>query len=66
VNAACAACSEQFVGSAFLTGPNVTDILLQNQCPSDTVEHVGIAYDKAALQDVFNALDPATATAPSY
>jgi triacylglycerol esterase/lipase EstA (alpha/beta hydrolase family) len=47
--------------SAFLSGPNVTNILLQNQCPLDFSEHISISYDHIALRDVLNALDPAHA-----
>ncbi len=42
--------------SAFLTGPNVQNILLQNQCGIDYSDHIGIIYDPVALQDVMNAL----------
>jgi triacylglycerol esterase/lipase EstA (alpha/beta hydrolase family) len=48
--------------SAFLSGPNVTNFLVQNQCPADTSDHVALAYDPVALHDVTNALDPTTAT----
>jgi triacylglycerol esterase/lipase EstA (alpha/beta hydrolase family) len=48
--------------SAFLSGPNVRNIVVQNQCPVDITEHVGISYDPVALHDVRNALDPAHAT----
>jgi triacylglycerol esterase/lipase EstA (alpha/beta hydrolase family) len=48
--------------SAFLSGPNVTNILVQDQCPADISDHIGLAYDPVALHDVTNALDPATAT----
>jgi triacylglycerol esterase/lipase EstA (alpha/beta hydrolase family) len=44
--------------SAFLSGPEVQDILLQSQCPLDFSEHIGIVYDPVALQDVLNALGP--------
>jgi triacylglycerol esterase/lipase EstA (alpha/beta hydrolase family) len=44
--------------SAFLSGPNVQNILLQNQCPIDFSDHIGITYDPVALQDVVNALGP--------
>jgi hypothetical protein len=50
--------------SAFLTGPHVTNILLQRQCPSDLSDHLGISFDEIALRDVLNALDPAHAVAP--
>ncbi|WP_186382868.1 hypothetical protein [Amycolatopsis rhizosphaerae] len=41
--------------------PNVTNRLLQDFCPNDDTEHVGISYDKAAIQLVLNGLDPAHA-----
>jgi len=44
--------------SAFLSGPGVTDITLQNQCPLDLTDHLEIAADPVALADVLNALDP--------
>lgn len=50
--------------SAFLSGPDVTNITLQDQCGVDFVDHVGIIYDAIALHDVLNALDPAHATLP--
>jgi triacylglycerol esterase/lipase EstA (alpha/beta hydrolase family) len=42
--------------SAFLAGPKVQNILLQNQCSTDFSEHLGILYDPIAQQDVLNAL----------
>jgi triacylglycerol esterase/lipase EstA (alpha/beta hydrolase family) len=50
--------------SAFLNGPRVTNIVLQQACPIDLTDHLGIIYDRAALHDVLNALDPAHATPP--
>jgi triacylglycerol esterase/lipase EstA (alpha/beta hydrolase family) len=50
--------------SAFLSGPNVKNITIQNQCPLDFDGHIGIAYDHIALQDMLNALDPAHASNP--
>jgi triacylglycerol esterase/lipase EstA (alpha/beta hydrolase family) len=47
--------------SAFLSGPNVTNVLLQDQCPADGAEHLAISYDHIALREVLNALDPSTA-----
>ncbi len=44
--------------SAFLTGPDVTNITVQNQCPLDLTDHLEIAYDPVALTDMLNALDP--------
>jgi triacylglycerol esterase/lipase EstA (alpha/beta hydrolase family) len=48
--------------SAFLTGPDVTDITLQQQCPQDFSDHLTTPYDPNALHDVLNALSPATAS----
>lgn len=44
--------------SAYLHGPTnqVLNIRLQDQCPTDATEHIGIIYDSNALQDVTNAL----------
>jgi hypothetical protein len=47
-----------------LSGSNVKNIVLQNQCSLDFSGHLGIAYDHIALQDVLNALDPAQAKSP--
>jgi triacylglycerol esterase/lipase EstA (alpha/beta hydrolase family) len=55
--------------SAFLTGPDVQNILLQTQCPTDFSEHLGILYDPVAQQDVLNALgadDPSFVPACSF
>jgi hypothetical protein len=51
--------------SAFLTGPNVTDITLQNQCALDQGEHLSMAYDHIADGDVLTALDPAHPAKPA-
>jgi triacylglycerol esterase/lipase EstA (alpha/beta hydrolase family) len=46
--------------SAYLpAAPNVTNILVQNQCVLDNTDHTEIAYDPIALTDMLNALDPA-------
>jgi triacylglycerol esterase/lipase EstA (alpha/beta hydrolase family) len=50
--------------SAFLTGPHVTNILLQDQCAVDADEHLAISFDAIAMRDVLNALDPPHAVAP--
>jgi triacylglycerol esterase/lipase EstA (alpha/beta hydrolase family) len=50
--------------SAFLSGPDVTNILLQDQCSVDTDDHLAISFDAIAMRDVLNALDPAHAVAP--
>jgi triacylglycerol esterase/lipase EstA (alpha/beta hydrolase family) len=50
--------------SAFLSGPNVTNILLQSQCVLDFADHLAVIYDQIALRDVLNALDPAHTVRP--
>jgi triacylglycerol esterase/lipase EstA (alpha/beta hydrolase family) len=45
--------------SAFLSGPDVTNVLLQSQCPLDGGEHLSMPYDHIADADVLTALDPA-------
>lgn len=42
--------------SAFLEGPKTTNLVIQDACPNNTIEHVGIIYDRVALQFVQNAL----------
>jgi triacylglycerol esterase/lipase EstA (alpha/beta hydrolase family) len=42
-------------------GPNVTNIVLQDGCSADQVNHTGIVVDPNALGHVLNALDPAHA-----
>ncbi|HEY1652012.1 MAG TPA: alpha/beta fold hydrolase [Acidimicrobiales bacterium] len=44
-------------------GIGVDNILVQQQCPTDLADHLAIASDKVAAQDVLNALDPAQAAA---
>jgi triacylglycerol esterase/lipase EstA (alpha/beta hydrolase family) len=44
--------------SAFLSGPAVTNITLQQQCPRDHGEHLSMPYDHIADADVLSALDP--------
>lgn len=46
--------------NAFLDGPNVTNILIQDQCPNDPTGHVGIVFDGPALANVLNVLGPNT------
>jgi triacylglycerol esterase/lipase EstA (alpha/beta hydrolase family) len=50
--------------SAYLRGPNVTNINLQSQCILDGADHLAVIYDPIALRDVLNALDPAHAVFP--
>ncbi len=51
--------------SAFLSGPNVTNITLQSQCSLDHGEHLSMPYDHIADIDVLNALDPAHPETPA-
>ena len=44
--------------SGILDARNVTNITLQDQCPSDFSEHFTVNFDPTAAQDVLNALDP--------
>jgi triacylglycerol esterase/lipase EstA (alpha/beta hydrolase family) len=44
--------------NAFLNGPNVTNILVQDQCPGDWVGHIGMFTDSPTLQNVMNLLGP--------
>ncbi|MEU2264145.1 alpha/beta fold hydrolase [Streptomyces sp. NPDC019645] len=48
--------------SAFLEGPNVRNVTLQDLCAIDLSEHVAIGlFDRIAYHEVVNALDPAKA-----
>lgn len=47
--------------SAFLSGPGVRNITIQDKCMLDFSEHLGLAWDHVALREVLNALDPANA-----
>ena len=51
--------------SAYLSGPTVTNLRLQNYCLIDGTEHINITYDHIAIQLVRNALDPAHAWTPN-
>jgi triacylglycerol lipase len=39
-------------------GPNMTNHVVQEQCPLDQSEHNSMAVDPIVAQDVLNALDP--------
>ncbi len=43
----------------FLSGPTVTNHVLQDGCRIDRSEHLGVVYDPRAIALVDNALDPA-------
>ena len=51
--------------SAFLSGPDVTNITLQDQCSLDQGEHLSMPYDHIADADVLTALDPADPQDPA-
>lgn len=42
--------------SGFLTGPRVTNVTIQDLCPTDTVDHVGAPSDPAVIRLTMNAL----------
>ena len=44
--------------SAFLSGSNVHNVLLQDQCILDLGDHLSMPYDHIAAADVLTALDP--------
>jgi triacylglycerol esterase/lipase EstA (alpha/beta hydrolase family) len=48
--------------SAFLSGPNVKNITVQDQCFLDLGEHLSMPYDHIVDRNVLNALDPAHAS----
>ncbi|MEY2443314.1 MAG: hypothetical protein QOJ46_2740 [bacterium] len=50
--------------SAFLSGPDVANVTLQDRCILDLADHLTTPYDSIALRFVLNALDPAHAVTP--
>ncbi|MDV6264673.1 esterase/lipase family protein [Rhodococcoides yunnanense] len=47
--------------ASLLTGAGNTNVVLQDVCPANVVEHTGISYDPLAQRLVQNALDPENA-----
>lgn len=45
--------------SAFLSGPNTTNITVQDGCFLNFADHLSVAFDRRSLAYVLNALDPA-------
>ena len=45
--------------SAFLSGAEVTNVVLQDSCPQDHSGHLGVVFDPNAVGWVLHALDPA-------
>jgi triacylglycerol lipase len=53
--------------SAYLeSGPRTTNVTLQDRCPLDLTDHVGIIYDPVALRWVKNALERPGAADPAF
>ena len=50
--------------SSFLSGPNVTNITLQDHCSLDFSDHLSIISSPITGQYILNALDPANARPP--
>jgi triacylglycerol lipase len=47
--------------NGMVVAPNSTNFVVQDQCALDFADHVALAADPVAAQDVLNALNPATA-----
>jgi triacylglycerol lipase len=54
------------VSSQALSGATVTNVVLQDKCPGDISEHVGIVYDPIALQWVRDALARPGPASPAF
>jgi pimeloyl-ACP methyl ester carboxylesterase len=52
--------------SQALSGSTVTNIVLQDRCPEDITDHVGMIYDPIALQWTLNALGRAGPADPAF
>jgi len=48
--------------NSFLSGANVHNITIQDQCPQDDDSHLALPYDSNVMQDVVNALGPDSPT----
>ncbi|KIA63659.1 esterase/lipase family protein [Nocardia vulneris] len=48
----------------FLHGPEARNIVVQDVCPNDFTDHLAMAYDRVALQEILNGLDPEHAVRP--
>ncbi|WP_019633219.1 lipase family alpha/beta hydrolase [Actinomadura atramentaria] len=44
--------------TAFVDEPGVRNMYVQDVCPSDTVGHIGLAYDDTVSRTIANTLDP--------
>lgn len=52
--------------SQALSGPTVTNVVVQDRCPGDLTDHVGIVYDPIALQWVRDALGRPGPASPAF
>jgi pimeloyl-ACP methyl ester carboxylesterase len=52
--------------SQALAGDRATNVILQDKCPHDFTEHVGIIYDPVALEWTVNALERPGAANPRF
>jgi pimeloyl-ACP methyl ester carboxylesterase len=52
--------------SQALTGSTVTNVVLQDRCPADVIDHVGIIYDRSALEWTLNALGRTGPADPAF
>jgi pimeloyl-ACP methyl ester carboxylesterase len=52
--------------SQALTGSTVTNVVLQDRCPADVTDHVGIIYDPGALEWTLNALGRTGPADPAF
>ena len=52
--------------SQALAGDRATNVILQDRCPGDHFEHVGIIYDPVAIQWAVNALERPAAANPRF
>lgn len=50
-----------YTSASFLTGPNVTNIVMQDGCPLDASDHLSIISSPRTGRIILNALDPAHA-----
>lgn len=50
--------------SALLDGPNVTNIVVQDGCEQNRIDHAAIVYDRRAVGYALRALDPSDTSAP--
>jgi triacylglycerol esterase/lipase EstA (alpha/beta hydrolase family) len=52
--------------SGYLSGPNTTNVTLQDKCPNDTSEHLRTPYDAAAIQITLDALNRQGPANPAF